>query len=68
MKKVIVVGATGTIGKATSHFLRNAGYQVVTMSFSGEKTDFAVDIQDSQSIKSLFELVILMLWYQLLER
>lgn len=47
MKKVIVVGATGTIGKETSHFLRNVSYQIVTVSFSGEKTDFAVDIQDS---------------------
>lgn len=44
MKKIIVVGATGTIGKVTSNFLRNASCQVVTVSFSGEKTEFAVDI------------------------
>lgn len=54
MKKVIVVGATGTIGKATSQSLSNANFQVVSVSFSGEKTDFAVDIQDPASIKSLF--------------
>ncbi|OIN84533.1 short chain dehydrogenase [Francisella sp. TX07-6608] len=55
MKRVIVVGATGTIGRATTQSLKNAGYEIVTVSFSGNKTDFAVDIQDSQSIKSLFD-------------
>lgn len=55
MKRIIVFGATGTIGRATTKSLKNAGYEIVTVSFSGDKTDFAVDIQDSQSIKSLFD-------------
>lgn len=62
MKRIIVFGATGTIGRATTQSLKNAGYEIVTVSFSGDKTDFAVDIQDSQSIKVyLIKLVILML-------
>ncbi|MDE5035610.1 NAD-dependent epimerase/dehydratase family protein, partial [Francisella tularensis] len=52
---MIVFGATGTIGRATTKSLKNAVYEIVTVSFSGDKTDFAVDIQDSQSIKSLFD-------------
>ncbi|MED7819802.1 MULTISPECIES: short chain dehydrogenase [unclassified Francisella] len=57
MKKVILIGASGTIGSATYESLKVAGYDVVTVSFSGEKTDFSVDIQDPSSIKNLFEKV-----------
>lgn len=55
MKKVILIGASGTIGSATYESLKVAGYDVVTVSFSGQKTDFSVDIQDPSSIKNLFE-------------
>lgn len=57
MKKVILIGASGTIGSATNESLKTAGYDVVTASFSGNKTNFSVDIQDPSSIKSLFERV-----------
>ncbi|MED7787769.1 short chain dehydrogenase [Francisella sp. 19X1-34] len=57
MKKVILIGASGTIGSATYKSLKAAEYDVVTASFSGEKTDFSVDIQDPKSIKNLFEKV-----------
>ena len=57
MKKVILIGASGTIGSATNESLKAAGYDVVIASFSGDKTDFSVDIQDPSSIKTLFERV-----------
>ena len=57
MKKVILIGASGTIGSATNESLKTAGYDVFTASFSGNKTDFSVDIQDPSSIKNLFERV-----------
>lgn len=56
-KKIVLVGATGTIGKATLVCLKEAGFNVITASSSGLNTDFSVDIQDSQSIKNLFEKV-----------
>ncbi|MDE5022923.1 short chain dehydrogenase, partial [Francisella tularensis subsp. holarctica] len=40
MKRIIVFGATGPIGRATTNSLKNAGYEIVTVSFSGDKTDF----------------------------
>jgi hypothetical protein len=57
MKKVVLIGASGTIGSATYESLKLAGYEVITASFYGEKTDFSVDIQDPKSIKNLFERV-----------
>lgn len=52
MKQVVLIGASGTIGSATYESLKVAGYEVITASFSGEKTDFSVDIQDPKSIKT----------------
>lgn len=56
-KKIILIGASGTIGKATLHTLESSGYDVVTASFSGTKTDYSVDIQDPESIEALFKKV-----------
>jgi NAD(P)-dependent dehydrogenase (short-subunit alcohol dehydrogenase family) len=55
MKKVVLIGASGVIGSATFENLKSAGYEVITVSFSGEETQFAVDIQNPDSIKKLFE-------------
>lgn len=54
-KKIILIGASGTIGSATYKTLINAGFNVVSASLSGTKTDYSVDIQDSKSIQSLFD-------------
>jgi NAD(P)-dependent dehydrogenase (short-subunit alcohol dehydrogenase family) len=54
-KKIILIGASGTIGSATYKTLINAGFNVVSASLSGTKTDYSVDIQDPKSIQSLFD-------------
>ena len=54
-KKVILIGATGTIGKATHKVLEQAGYEVVPVSFSGRETQLSVNIQDPTSIEKLFK-------------
>lgn len=54
-KKIILIRASGTIGSATYKTLINAGFNVVSASLSGTKTDYSVDIQDSKSIQSLFD-------------
>ena len=56
-KKIILIGASGTIGKATLQILKSRGYDVVTASFSGAITDYSVDIQDPESIETLFKKV-----------
>lgn len=56
-KKVILIGATGTIGSATHKVLLEAGYEVTPVSFSGKETQLSVDIQDPNSIRNLFEKV-----------
>lgn len=55
IKKVVLIGATGTIGSATYESLKVAGYEVIPVSFSGQATEFTVDIQDPSSIKELFD-------------
>lgn len=54
-KKIILIGASGTIGKVTLSTLETVGFEVVTASFSGKTTHYSVDIQDPSSIKALFE-------------
>ena len=55
MKKVIVIGATGNIGKAALSGL--TGHQIITANRSGKDSDYAVDITNEASIRSLFEQV-----------
>lgn len=56
-KKIVLIGASGTIGKAALSTLKNAGFEVITASFSGANTHYSVDIQNPNSIKELFEKV-----------
>jgi NAD(P)-dependent dehydrogenase (short-subunit alcohol dehydrogenase family) len=50
--KVLVIGATGTIGKAVADAFQGAGHEVLRASRNG---DHKVDISDPGSIKALFE-------------
>lgn len=53
--KILVVGATGTLGTAVTTLL-SARHDVVTASRSG-KTDVAVDITDPASVAAMYEQV-----------
>ena len=55
MKKVIVIGATGNIGKAALSGL--SGHEIVTANRSGTGCEYAVDITSEASIRKLFEQV-----------
>ena len=50
--KVVVVGATGTIGKAVADALAKRGHDVIRAS---RKSAVRVDIQDKASLNALFE-------------
>lgn len=50
--KVVVIGASGTIGKAVGKALEEKGYEVVRV--SRNSGDFQADIQDKQSLETLF--------------
>ena len=54
-KKVVLIGASGTIGSATKSKLENSGYEVVPVTYSGSNGSYTVDIQDIDSIKALFD-------------
>jgi NAD(P)-dependent dehydrogenase (short-subunit alcohol dehydrogenase family) len=49
--KVVVIGATGTIGKAVADALEKRGHEVIRAS---RKTAVRVDIQDKGSLSALF--------------
>lgn len=57
MKKVLVIGATGGIGKITAELLQKEGYEVIGTGFNdfkeGGLLKFKVDIGDVESIKGL---------------
>lgn len=53
--RVLVIGASGTIGKPLVAALRQGGHQVVEA--SRKSSSFPVDITDSKSIRSLLEKV-----------
>ncbi|MCM2998537.1 MULTISPECIES: short chain dehydrogenase [Paenibacillus] len=53
-KKVLVIGATGTIGAAVVHALEEKNYEVITASRNGE---FQVDLENLSTINKLFVLV-----------
>ena len=50
--RVLVIGATGTIGKAVADVLTARGHEVLRASRSG---DVAVDIADPASIKAMYQ-------------
>ncbi|MGA2763402.1 MAG: short chain dehydrogenase [Spirochaetia bacterium] len=50
--KIVVIGATGTIGKAVSDALAKRGHEVVRAS---RKSAVRVDIEDAATVKALFE-------------
>jgi NAD(P)-dependent dehydrogenase (short-subunit alcohol dehydrogenase family) len=52
--RIVVLGATGTIGKAVAELLRNKGHEVIAASRSSEP---AVDIANPASIPAFFEQV-----------
>jgi NAD(P)-dependent dehydrogenase (short-subunit alcohol dehydrogenase family) len=50
--KVVVIGATGTIGKAVAEALEKRGHEVIRAS---RKSKVRVDIEDAATVKALFE-------------
>ncbi|WP_116963656.1 short chain dehydrogenase [Fastidiosibacter lacustris] len=54
MKKVIIIGATGTIGNAVCKKLTSSGYQVITISRSSQ---ISVDISDIESIRNMYKVI-----------
>ena len=51
MKKTVVIGATGTIGKAVAQLLRENGHDVVSAS---RKSENSIDIDNPRSIEQFF--------------
>lgn len=51
MKKSVVIGATGTIGKAVAQLLKESGHEVVAASRNGENQ---IDIDNPESIDEFF--------------
>ena len=52
--RIVIVGATGTIGKAVAELFESEGHQVVAASRSG---DVSVDLADPSSIRAMYESV-----------
>ncbi|MCH5586114.1 short chain dehydrogenase [Shimazuella sp. AN120528] len=50
-KKILVIGATGTIGSAVSEALENQNYEVICASRNG---DYRVDLEKPATIEELF--------------
>ncbi len=55
MSKIVLVGATGTIGSVVYSKLINNGHNVITTSLSGHLTDYSLDISDITSIMDVFK-------------
>ena len=51
--KILLIGATGTLGSAVHSALQKRDHQIVTASRSG--SDISVDITDPDSIRSMYE-------------
>jgi NAD(P)-dependent dehydrogenase (short-subunit alcohol dehydrogenase family) len=54
-KKIVVIGASGTIGKELCKVLENNGEQLVRV--ARKSGDFHADIQDKQSLEKLFKAI-----------
>lgn len=55
MKKILLIGSTGTIGSAVGELLRQQGHTVIGANFS--EGDYRIDLSDKASIAALFEQV-----------
>ncbi|MFG2090318.1 MULTISPECIES: short chain dehydrogenase [unclassified Spirillospora] len=53
--KILLIGATGTLGRAVHTVLRERGHEIVTASRTG--SDISVDITDPDSIQAMYERV-----------
>ncbi|GAA2380974.1 short chain dehydrogenase [Nonomuraea africana] len=53
--RILLVGATGTLGQAVHEVLRERGHEIVTASRKG--SDVTVDITDPESIRAMYEQV-----------
>lgn len=51
--KVLLIGATGTLGGAVHEALRARGHEIVTASRKG--SEVSVDITDSESVRAMYE-------------
>ena len=54
-KKIIVIGASGTIGKEVANRLQEIGHEVIRV--SRKSGDYQTDISDKQSLETLFRTV-----------
>ena len=54
MMKVIIIGATGTIGKAIATLLSNKGHEIVRVS---RRTQPSLDLDDPASIDTFYETI-----------
>ncbi|MEU5883718.1 short chain dehydrogenase [Spirillospora sp. NPDC047279] len=50
--RILLIGATGTLGRAVHEALKGRGHEVVTASRTG--SDLSVDITDPESIRALY--------------
>lgn len=55
MKKILLIGSTGTIGSAVSELLRQQGHTVIGANY--QEGGYRVDLSDKASITALFEQV-----------
>lgn len=55
MKKVLLIGSTGTIGSAVNDLLKQQGHTVIGANYS--EGDYRVDLSDKSSISALFSKV-----------
>ncbi|WP_020602084.1 short chain dehydrogenase [Spirosoma spitsbergense] len=53
--KIVVIGATGTIGRAVTELLQTVGHHVVPVSSS--RSERKVNISSEESIRALFEII-----------
>ncbi|TDE37684.1 short chain dehydrogenase [Actinomadura sp. 6K520] len=51
--KILLIGATGTLGRAVHMVLRERGHEIVTASRTG--SEISVDITDPDSIQAMYE-------------
>ncbi|MEO3827694.1 short chain dehydrogenase [Actinomadura sp. B10D3] len=51
--KILLIGATGTLGRAVHAALRERGHEIVTASRTG--SEISVDITDPDSIRAMYE-------------
>ncbi|HEY0297665.1 MAG TPA: NAD-dependent epimerase/dehydratase family protein [Arachidicoccus sp.] len=53
--KIVIIGASGTIGKKVGKSLEEKGYEIIRV--SRRSGDFQADIQDKQSLENMFKAI-----------